>query len=337
MLTGNIEVLRDGLSRPRKIVVTTHQKPDGDAMGSSLAMYHYLISKGHQVTVVTPTDYPEFLKWMPGNDKVVIYEQKKMPAEKAVQEADIIFCLDFNALHRIQPIDGLVGDALSYKILIDHHLEPEDFTDLRFWDIKASSTCELTYDFIHLLEETPDLSIDCCSCLYTGLLTDTGNFTNGATTAKAMKLAAQLLENGIDFMEIQEKLFNNNSESRMRFIGNSLLNRMVIVPEIETAYITVNKEDGRQFNLQPGDTEGLVNYGLGIKGIKLSILIKEEPGIIKLSFRSKGDLNVNEFARQHFNGGGHKNAAGGKSNEKLDVVIKKIVDLLKLSKARKKI
>ena len=337
MLTGNIDVLKDGLSSPRKIVITTHQKPDGDAMGSSLAMYHYLIGRGHHVTVVAPTDYPDFLKWLPGNDKVVIYEQKKMPAEKAIQEADIVFCLDFNALQRIQPIDGLIRDALSYKILIDHHLEPEEFTDLRFWNIKASSTCELVYDFIQLLEETPQLSLDCCTCLYTGLLTDTGSFTNGATTAKAMKLGAQLLENGIDFMEIQEKLFNNNSESRMRFIGNSLLNKMVIVPEIETAYITVNKEDGRQFNLQPGDTEGLVNYPLGIKGIKLAILIKEEPGIIKLSFRSKGDLNVNEFARQHFSGGGHKNAAGGKSNERLDTVIKKIIDLLKLSKAKKKI
>lgn len=336
MLNGTIEVLKDGLSKPRKIVITTHQKPDGDAMGSSLGLYNYLVEKKHNVTVVTPTDYPTFLNWLPGNDLVISAEQKKVAAEKAIGEADIIFCLDFNALSRIVPIDGFVGDSLAYKVLIDHHLEPDDFPDLMFWNTKASSTCELIFDFLHLLEDNPLISIDTATCLYTGLLTDTGNFSNGATTPKAMRLAADLIEKGANFMDIQEKMNNNNLESKLRFLGNSLLNKMVILPELEFGYIYVNKEDSRKFNLQSGDTEGLVNFPLSVKGIRIAALIKEDASMIKLSFRSKGEINVNEFARQHFNGGGHKNAAGGRSNESIDKTIHRIVDLLKLEKAKKK-
>ena len=285
MLNGTIEVLKDGLSKPRKIVITTHQKPDGDAMGSSLGLYNYLVEKKHQVTVVTPTDYPSFLNWLPGNDLVISAEQKKVAAEKAIAEADIIFCLDFNALSRIVPIDSFVADSLAYKVLIDHHLEPDDFPDLMFWNTKASSTCELIFDFVHLLEDNPLISIDTATCLYTGLLTDTGNFSNGATTPKAMRLGADLIE---------------------------------------------------KVNLQSGDTEGLVNFPLSVKGVRIAALIKEDMSMIKLSFRSKGEINVNEFARQHFNGGGHKNAAGGRSNENLDKTIHRIIDLLKLEKAKKK-
>lgn len=336
MLNGTINVLQDGLSKPRKIVITTHQKPDGDAMGSSLGLYNYLIEKKHQVKVITPTDYPSFLHWLPGNDQVISAENKKQIAEKTIAEADIIFCLDFNALSRIIPIDGFVGESLAYKVLIDHHLEPDDFPDLMFWNTKASSTCELVFDFIHLLEDNPLISIDTATCLYTGLLTDTGNFSNGATTAKAMRLGADLIEKGASFLDIQEQLHSNNLESKLRFLGNSLLNRMVVMPELDFAYISVNKEDARKFNLQSGDTEGLVNFPLNIKGIKIALLLKEDTNIIKLSFRSKGDVNVNEFARSHFNGGGHKNAAGGRSNENLAKTIQRIIDLLKLEKAKKK-
>ena len=336
MLNGTIEVLKDGLSKPRKIVITTHQKPDGDAMGSSLGLYNYLVEKKHQVTVVTPTDYPSFLNWLPGNDLVISAEQKKVAAEKAIAEADIIFCLDFNALSRIVPIDSYVADSLAYRVLIDHHMEPDDFPDLMFWNTKASSTCELIFDFVHLLEDNPLISIDTATCLYTGLLTDTGNFSNGATTPKAMRLGADLIEKGASFIDIQEKLHNNNLENKLRFLGNSLLNKMVIIPEIEFGYIYVNKEDSRKFNLQSGDTEGLVNFPLSVKGVRIAALIKEDMSMIKLSFRSKGEINVNEFARQHFNGGGHKNAAGGRSNENLDKTIHRIIDLLKLEKAKKK-
>jgi len=322
----NAETLKNLLSTPKRIAIVTHPRPDGDAMGSSLALSSYLKSKGHNVTVLYPTEFPDFFKWMIGSRDALIYNHHKDQSIKAMKEAEIIFCLDFNMLSRVAPLTKTLEKCTAQMVLIDHHLQPDTF-EFMLHDVKASSTCELVYDFMELMEEKePSLKKGIAYCLYTGLVTDTGNFQNANTTVKAFELAAKLLKAGVDVDSIRDKVFSNFKEKRIRFIGNALLNRMQVIRNLQMAYITVTKEDVRTYDLDAGDTEGLVNYPLTIRGVKVAVLLKEHGDVVKLSIRSKGDISVNDFARKYFSGGGHKNAAGGRSEKSLDQTVIELVN-----------
>ena len=325
-----IEALKALLNVPQKIVITTHQRPDADALGSSLGLMLYLQKKGHSVTVVTPTDYPDFLKWMQGNDEVVIYgEQTKQHVKGLIDEASLIFCLDFSALSRIDDLGDLVREANGDKVLIDHHLEPEDFAKFKSWDTGAAATAELVYDFIMDMGEEDLIDKGIAECLYAGILTDTGSFKHPNVTQHVFEVCAALVAKEADSSKVSKLIYDTNSEDRLRLLGYSLSEKLKVIPEYNTAYFALSAKELNRFNTQAGDTEGLVNYALSIGGIKMAALIKEGDGIIKMSFRSVGDFSVNDFARSHFNGGGHKNAAGGRSDDSFEDTVKKFENLLK--------
>lgn len=324
-----LTTLRELLAYPRHIVITTHHKPDGDAIGSSLGLYNYLIQKGHHVKVITPTDYPVFLQWLPNNPEVIIYTEKREESESLVSEADLIFCLDFNSLSRINELGIKVGESKAKKIMIDHHLEPEDFDDFRYWSINACATAQLVYEFISKVMEEPALiNKDVATCLYTGIMTDSGSFRFSTTTPTVHHIAADLISRGAENSKIHELVYDNFSENRLRFIGYCLLNKLEVLSEYHTALITVGKEELSKFNITTGDTEGLVNYALSIIGIKLGVLIIERSELVKLSLRSTGNFPANEICKKHFNGGGHRNAAGGQSAQSLEETIARFKQIL---------
>jgi len=321
--------LKSLLATPQKIVITTHHKPDGDAMGSSLGLYGYLIQKGHHVKVVTPTDYPVFLHWMPNNSDVVIFTEEKEKAAKLVEEAAIIFCLDFNTLSRINELGELVRVASAKKVMIDHHLDPEDFDDYRHWDINACAAAQLVYDFIvNQLEDEKGINKDVAACLYTGIMTDSASFRFPLATSNVYRIAANLIDLGAEHWKIHQLVYDNASEDRLRFLGYCLSNKLEVFHEFNTAIITVTKEELAKYHSTTGDTEGVVNYALSINGIRLAALIIERPDKVKLSLRSTGDFPANEICKKYFNGGGHRNAAGGASEKSLTEVIEEFKSIL---------
>jgi phosphoesterase RecJ-like protein len=311
------------LAQPRKIVITTHHKPDGDAMGSSLGLYNYLIQQGHHAKVITPTDYPDFLAWMPGNGEVMIYTDHKDEAAALVAEAEMIFCLDFNALSRINELGELVKASTAVKIMIDHHLDPEDFDDYRFWDINACATAQLVYVFIaNQLNNKAMVNKDVATCLYTGIMTDSASFRLPNTTSEVHRIAADLIDAGAVNWRIHELVYSNSSESRLRFLGHCLSKKLEVLYEFNTAIITVTKKELEQYDVVTGDTEGIVNYALSITGIRLAAFIVERTDKVKLSLRSRGEFPANDICKKYFNGGGHRNAAGGTSTDSLEEVVK---------------
>ena len=321
--------LKSLLATPQKIVITTHHKPDGDAMGSSLGLYGYLIQKGHHVKVVTPTDYPVFLHWMPNNSDVVIFTEEKEKAAKLVEEAAIIFCLDFNTLSRINELGELVRAASAKKVMIDHHLDPEDFDDYRHWDINACAAAQLVYDFIvNQLEDEKGINKDVAACLYTGIMTDSASFRFPLATSNVYRIAANLIDLGAEHWKIHQLVYDNASEDRLRFLGYCLSNKLEVFHEFNTAIITVTKEELAKYHSTTGDTEGVVNYALSINGIRLAALIVERSDKVKLSLRSTGDFPANEICKKYFNGGGHRNAAGGASEKSLTEVIEEFKSIL---------
>lgn len=304
------------LEQKKKIVVTMHQKPDGDAMGAALGLYHFLQKIGHTVAVISPTNWAGFLKWMPGCDQVIDYEAAKAEAEKIIFDAELLFCLDFNVMHRTKNMEKVLTDVKCIKILIDHHQQPqEEAFDFGKSDVLKSSTCEMVYDFIVDSPFKELLNRETATCLFTGIVTDTGSFRFASAGASVHRAVAVLKETGIDHSAIFEHIYDNFSESRLRFIGNALLNRMEVLYEYNTALMVIPARDILKYRIQTGDTEGLVNYLLTIEGIKLGALLIDRNEERKWSFRSKGDFDVNIFARTHFEGGGHKNAAGGRSSD----------------------
>ncbi len=310
------------LAHPRKIVITTHHKPDGDAMGSSLGLYNYLIQQGHHTKVITPTDYPDFLAWLPGNGEVMIYTDHKEEAAALVADAELIFCLDFNALGRINELGELVRASSGFKIMIDHHLDPEDFDDYRHWDINACASAQLVYDFIvNQLGNKPMVNKDVATCLYTGIMTDSASFRLPNTTSEVHRIAADLIDAGAVNWRIHELVYSNSSESRLRFLGYCLSEKLEVLYEFNTAIITVNKKELEKYDVVTGDTEGIVNYALSITGIRLAAFIVERTDKVKLSLRSRGEFPANDICKKYFNGGGHLNAAGGTSNDSLEKVV----------------
>lgn len=325
----NLAELKEILTQPQNIVITTHHKPDGDALGSSLGLYHYLKQKQHHVTVITPTDYPDFLAWMPGNPDVIIYTEKKEKSTQLVQQADLIFCLDFNSLSRINDLGEVVKLSSGKKIMIDHHLDPEDFDDFRYWNTKASSAAQLVYEFIaQLLGDKNSITADVATCLYTGIMTDSGSFRFPTTTANVHRITADLIDLGADNSAIHQSVYNHASENRLRFLGYCLSNKLEVLHEFNTALITVDREEMNRFKIVTGDTEGVVNYALSISNIRLAAFIIERTDKIKLSLRSSGTFPANEICKNYFHGGGHRNAAGGQSENTLEQVIHQFKTLL---------
>ncbi|MBI4931526.1 MAG: DHH family phosphoesterase [Bacteroidetes bacterium] len=328
MTHQDIIEIKELLSTRKSIVIVTHKNPDGDAMGSSLGLYNYLLRKKHRVKVVTPNGYPTFLQWLPGDDKVIEHSENPERAEAVIKKADIIFALDFNALRRIGDVGKLVKKAKAKKILIDHHLQPEKFAHYMMCDKKSCSTSQLVFDFIALLGDKKFVNRKVANCLYTGIMTDTLNFKIATTSAHTHHIVAELIGAGAQNMLAYSNVFDTYSEDRLRLLGHCLGKEMKVLHEYNAAFIALSKSDLKKFNFQKGDTEGFVNYPLSIEGIKFSALFTEMPDEIKISFRSKGNFDVNKFARKHFNGGGHANAAGGEAHSSLDEAVTKFVSIL---------
>ncbi len=328
MNSSQVKEVKSLLNKPQNIVIITHWSPDGDAMGSSLGLYNYLIQKKHKVTVVTPNDYPYFLFWLPGNKKVIDYSLKATLAKKAVAKAAVIFCLDFNSLKRIDTLGNEVAKSKAVKLMIDHHLQPEDFADYTLHSIEACSTCELIYDFIELMGDKKLLNKAIANCLYTGIMTDTGSFRFPSTTSKTHRIIAELIDAGADNAEVHNRVYDCNTEDKIKLLGFCLGEKLTVIQEYNSAFFSLRADELKRFNYKKGDTEGIVNYALSIKGIRFAAFFVERDGEIKTSFRSKGSFNVNLFARKHFNGGGHANAAGGMTDLTLDETVIKFVSLL---------
>ena len=314
----NIQAVKKLLSEPQKIVIVPHKNPDGDAIGSTLALWHYFRNRGQEATVIAPNDYPRFLKWMTGTDEILNFERENSQAKSKIEAATLIFTLDFNHLGRIGQMEGHLNKLTVPFVMIDHHQEPGDYAAIMYSDVTMSSTCEMVYNFIDFLGDADAITPEMASCIYTGIMTDTGSFKFASTTAKTHRVVAQLIEKGAESTEIHHRVYDTNTPGRLHLLGAALEN-MVILNDYNTAYMTLSQEDLDAHKYQKGDTEGFVNYGLTLEGITFAVIFIEnrEEGIIKISFRSVGDFSVNEFARKHFEGGGHDNAAGGKSDRTL--------------------
>lgn len=326
---NNLEIFKEYLTSPRKVVIITHFKPDADALGSSLGLCLFLKKKGHLVHVITPSDYPEFLHWMPGNREVVVFQKDKpKEATDLIEAADTIFCLDFSSLNRINGLGENIRTAKAKKVLVDHHLEPEHFADFEQWDVTAASTAELVYELIDQMDDTSLIDEDIANCLYAGIMTDTGGFRHSNTKHKQFEIAGELVGRGADPSRISKLIYDNNSIERLRLMGYVLSHKLQVLPEFRTAFIVLSADELKRFSSQTGDTEGLVNYGLSVKGVKLSVMISDRKENIKLSFRSLGSFSVNDLARAHFSGGGHRNAAGGQTNLTLEQTLDKFLSLL---------
>ncbi len=325
----SLEELKHQLQSPKSIVILPHTKPDADALGSSLALMSVLKKIGHKVNVISPTDYPAFLNWIYGQDEVIQYSEKDAPAIKGlIQKADLIFALDFCALKRIEALEPMVRESNAEKVLIDHHIGKEDFADYELWSTKASSTAELIYDFIHLMGLSDKMSKHEAEAIYAGIMTDTGSFRFPATSRKVHMIVADLMEYDIDHSKIHRLVYDNNRLKKLQLLGFALSQKLKLMPESNTAYISLAKEDLKKFEYKTGDSEGLVNYALSLKGVVFAALITETEGGVKCSFRSVGDFDVNEYARKHFNGGGHKNAAGGRIEGSLENALSKFENSL---------
>jgi phosphoesterase RecJ-like protein len=318
------------LEQPKNIVVTFHQKPDADAMGSGLAMYHFLKQLGHQVTVISPTNWASFLNWMPGSKSVVDYEMQTAKATTILKECDILFCLDFNTMNRTRNMEQVLINLTCLKVLIDHHQQPQvEMFEYGVSDVSKSSTAEMVYDFIISSGHADKINTEVAECLYAGVMTDTGSFRFNSTSSLVHNMVADLKERGLEHSPVHENLFDNFLENRVRFFGHVLLNRMEVFYEYNAALIAIPQSDLIRFNVKTGDTEGLVNFPLSIHGIKLAAVIIDRGDDRKSSFRSKGGFDVNTFARKYFNGGGHFNAAGGKNSEPLEEVVRQFKSAIK--------
>lgn len=304
-----------------KIVILSHHKPDGDAIGSGLALYNYLRKKEHEVAFIVPNDFGSNLDYLKGVESIIDFEKDPTLAETLITHAELVFCLDFNSLKRINELGPIVEKCWARKVLIDHHLFPENFDDFRFIDQTASSTAEMVYRFIEHMGDITLIDAEIGACIYTGIMTDTGSFRFKATTPLVHRIVAHLLELGTNHVEIHESFFDRESFSKLKFVGHVLQNKLTYLPEYKTAYIAISAQELEEYNIQTGETEGLVNYALRLDGVMFAALIIDRTQLVKLSFRSKGDVSANAFATTYFNGGGHFNAAGGQSSTSLEATI----------------
>lgn len=321
--------LRRELARPRRIVLVPHRNPDGDAIGACLGLARYLQQAGHQAQVLSPNDFPEFLKWLPGAPEVSLYEKAPEEGRNLLQRAELVFTLDFNMLDRTGEMEAALQEAPGTFVLIDHHPEPGDYAAIRYYDTAVSSTCELVFNTLEALEALPQIDAETASCLYAGIMTDTGSFKFASTTPRTLRVAAQLMERGADHAEIHRLVYDTNRPQRLQLLGIALGNLRILQP-LRTAYITLSQDELDASDFHKGDTEGFVNYGLSLDGVVLAAIFIENraEGIVKISLRSQGAFDVNAMARAHFEGGGHRNAAGGRSTESLQETVRRFEALL---------
>jgi len=320
-----LEEIRRYILNGSKIAITTHTNPDGDAIGSSLAVYRYLKNQGANVEAVVPNQFPGFLHWLTSSSELVIFEKNAKEARRILNEADLIFCLDYNAISRVGAVADDLKAAKGKKLLIDHHISPEtESFDYIISETNTSSTGELVFDFISAMGDLDKIDRQIAECLYTGIITDTGSFSHSCNNAKTYRTTAELIEFGVDAKRVHGLIYDTFSENRLRLLGYSINERMLVWDELRTALIYLTKEDLKKFNYQVGDTEGVVNFALSMDKVNMAVLVTEKDKKIRLSFRSKGDFSVNDLARKYFNGGGHRNAAGGNMSKPIMEVVEEI-------------
>jgi bifunctional oligoribonuclease and PAP phosphatase NrnA len=300
------------LKTPKSIVITTHQNPDADALGSSLGLAQFLLNRGHKVTVISSTSFPPFLNWMQNSANIIIYERDKVAVQKNLKESDMLWCLDFNIISRTKSLANELNDYKGIKVIIDHHLQP----DIAYFNYgtsipEKSSTCEMVYDYIIESNGFEEITKEMGECLYAGCMTDTGSFRFSGTSAETHRMIGSLLDKGVIPGDVHAKIFDTAPERRLRLLGHILTNRLKFYPELRVALIALEAADTTQFSIEQGDTEGMVNYPLSVQNIDMAVFIHDKEGEVRMSFRSKGTIDVNVFARTYFEGGGHKNAAGG--------------------------
>ena len=319
--------LKSLLAIPKSCVILSHRNPDGDALGSSLALSLFLQSMNHQVRVIFPSDFPVNFEWMPQTEEILIFDMNQKLVEETIKSADLIFCLDFNSLDRIDRIAPFILERNVPKVMIDHHIDPEPFADLVFSYDTLSSTSEIIYDLIREINPAKLKSKLILECLYTGLMTDTGSFHH-ATSPKVFQMMAEMKSNGLDDTRIQELVNNSQPDKYLRLLAHCLHNRMELIPEHQFGLIYLTKEDYRNYDIRRGDTEGIINYLMMLKSIRIGALVMNQPTIVKLSLRSKGEYSVQQVCRQHFNGGGHRNASGGSSKSSLEDTLQKLKEVI---------
>ncbi|MCB0464761.1 MAG: bifunctional oligoribonuclease/PAP phosphatase NrnA [Aequorivita sp.] len=324
------QIVKKLLASPQKILIVGHKNPDGDAVGSCLGLFYFLKSLGHDTTVIMPNDFPDFLKWLPGCEEIIIYEKEVQKSTNLFETAGLVFTLDFNSLERVGgELQKVLENCSAKFVMIDHHQQPADYAVATFSDVKMSSTSEMVFHFMDALDEAKKLSKEIAINLYTGIMTDTGSFRFSSTSPTTHRVAAKLIEAGAECATINQNVYDTNSPERMKLLGVAL-NNLVIMPKLHTAYITLTQKELDDHNFKKGDTEGFVNYALSVKGIVFAVIFIEnkQESIVKISFRSKGDFSVNDFARNHYSGGGHINAAGGKSSQDLNKTITEFISIL---------
>jgi len=333
MKKETIVIINKLLKSPKRIAVIGHKNPDGDAIGSCLGLSFFLKQRGHEVQVIMPNDFPEFLKWLPGCTNLITYDRDASKVRETIAKAEVIFTLDFNALNRTGDLAEILEKAKADFVMIDHHQQPDDYAVATYSDVSMSSTAQMVFHFIEALDGTNEITPEIATNLYTGIMTDTGSFRFPATTSTTHRVIANLIENGADNTEIHQNIYDTNSHNRLKLLGVAL-NNLEILSEYRTAYISISQEELDNNHFRKGDTEGFVNYALSVKGIMFALIFIEnkQEGITKISFRSKGDFSVNEFARTHYNGGGHTNAAGGRSDQSLLDTINEFITILPLYK-----
>ncbi|MCP4052039.1 MAG: bifunctional oligoribonuclease/PAP phosphatase NrnA [Mesoflavibacter sp.] len=329
MTKQDISEIKSLLASPKKIVIVTHKNPDGDAIGSSLALFHYLTKINHSVTVITPNDYPDFLKWVPGQDLILKFDSQNSQSLEALNNADIVFTLDFNAFHRAGDMENTLAENESLKIMIDHHQQPDPYAKYTYSDVSMSSTCEMIYNFIEMLGDLDHLDSNMATAIYLGIMTDTGSFRFNSTTSRTHRVIADLIDKGAENTFIHNQVYDTNSYNRLQLLGCALSN-LKVLPEYRAAYITLTLNELQKFDYKKGDTEGFVNYALSLNNIVLAAIFIEDAqqNIVKISLRSKGDFSVNLMSRSHFEGGGHTNAAGGKSDLPIKETVEKFISIL---------
>lgn len=321
--------LQKELQAPKNIVIVPHKSPDGDAVGSITALYGYLKKTGHSVSMISPNDFPDFLRWMENSDEIINYEMNRDQADDLIEKADLIFILDHNAFHRTGDMETPLSASDATFVMIDHHQQPDKFAKYMYSDVSMSSTCEMVYHFLKKLDALDSIDAAMASSLYTGILTDTGSFKYRSTTSTTLRVAADLVDMGADSEQINRRIYDVNTPTRMKLLGVALSN-LTILQKYRTAYITLTQKELDDNNFQKGDTEGFVNYALSLDEVVFAQIFieKADESIIKTSLRSKGDFDVNQIAREHWNGGGHKNAAGGRSDLSMEETINKLMIIL---------
>ena len=330
MKSKNIKVLKQLLTENKNAVIIPHTNPDGDAIGSCLALSSLLKKISHNVSIISPNKPPHFLNWTPSFDDILYFDSDPEGCQNKIEFSDLIFTLDFNDLNRIGELGGIIKSSDSKKIMIDHHRNPKDYADLMFSEPEIGSTCELLYELIISMGFEKSINKSISTCIYLGIMTDTGSFEYSSVTSRTHQIVSQLIDKGINQNEIHNKVYNNSSSSRLKVLGSALSN-LNLLEDLKTAYMFLKRNDLEKFNYQKGDSEGIVNYGLSLNNVIFSVIFIEDindKNNVKISFRSQGNFSCNEFAEEHFNGGGHINAAGGRNDGNAKDTIDKFLKIL---------